>query len=196
MVPRPAIVCGLALIPLATVALGSRVLVPRMGDAMAKTIVVMAAAVPAAAAQELGEADPLPEEATDRADAGRADGGQGRGPGHRRTVEAVDIPAERVARLTARQLRNIRATDAVDESGHAMGARLQGVGGLGVGLADGDVVTSIDGRPTSNADDATAAAIGAYASGEASAHATVLRDGRTLHVTVHIPTPDAGARGV
>lgn len=68
-----------------------------------------------------------------------------------------------------------------------MGAKLHGVGGLGVGLADGDVVTSIDGRTTANADDATTAALGAYMSGESTVHATLLRAGRTLRVTVHVP---------
>ena len=78
-----------------------------------------------------------------------------------RARAGIEVPRDRVARLDARQLRAISATDAVDASGHPVGARLRGVGGLRVGLSDGDVVTSIDGRPTANADDATIAAIGA-----------------------------------
>ncbi len=76
-----------------------------------------------------------------------------------------------------------------------MGARLYGVGALGVGLADGDVVTSIDGRATPDVTTATGAAMGAYASGEAVAHATVLRAGRTLLVTVHIPPRTSTPKG-
>ena len=196
MLPRPALTCSLALIPLVAVAFGTRVLVPRMGDAMAKTLVVMAAAVPAPEGQIPTDPDAPGQEVADPVDAGAKDGGQRRAQGRSQTVEAIDIASERVARVTARQLRNIGATDAVDEQGRAIGARLHGVGGLGVGLADGDVVTSIDGRATPTAADATAAAIGAYACGEATAHATLLRDGRTVRVTVHIPTADAGARGV
>jgi len=196
MPPRPALACCLALVPLATLAFGTRVLVPRMGDDMAKTLVVLAAAVPVTEGQTATDTDPTAQEAADPLDAGARDGGQRRAQGRSQSVEAIDIAPERVARVTARQLRNIGATDAVDESGHAVGARLHGVGALGVGLSDGDVVTSIDGRATLDAAAATAAAIGAYASGEATAHATLLRDGRTVRVTVHIPVADAGARGV
>jgi hypothetical protein len=196
MVPRPVIACGAALIPLATLALAPGVLVPRMGDAMAKTLGVLAATLPVAEGQTETDTDPPAQETSDPVDAGAKDGGESRARGRARTVEAIDIAPERVVRVTARQLRNIGATDAVDTEGHAVGARLHGVGALGVGLADGDVVTSIDGRATLDAADATAAAIGAYASGEATAHATLLRDGRTVRVTVHIPTADAGARGV
>jgi len=108
---------------------------------------------------------------------------------------AVDIPEDRLAHLTAKQLRSLRATDAVGADGRAIGARLYGVGALGVGLADGDVVTSIDGRATPDMTTATGAAMGAYASGEAVAHATVLRGGRTLQVTVHIPPRAATPKG-
>jgi hypothetical protein len=196
MPPRPALACCLALVPLATLAFGTRVLVPRMGDAMAKTLGGMAAVVPVNEGQTATDTDPPAQETADPVDAGAKDGGQRRAQGRSQSVEAIDIAPERVARVTARQLRNIGATDAVDEGGHAVGARLHGVGALGVGLADGDVVTSIDGRATLDAAAATAAAIGAYASGEATAHATLLRDGRTVRVTVHIPVADAGARGV
>lgn len=89
--------------------------------------------------------------------------------------------------MTAKQLQGVQATDATGAGGHPLGAKLHGVGALGLGLADGDVVTSIDGRTTANANDATTAALGAYMSGESTVHATLLRAGRTLRVTVHVP---------
>jgi putative serine protease PepD len=197
---RLAIALGLAVAAMATAGLGARVLVPRVGDAMARRASVLAAAVPTGdpAADDPGpEVDlgpPVVVEA-EPPDAGASmDAGRGVGSGRPAPSEALDIPADRVARLTARQLRGIRATDAVDPAGRPVGARITGAGALGVGLADGDVVTSIDGRPTVNAADATGAAIGAYASGESVAHATLLRQGRTVRVTVHVPAPDGGVR--
>jgi hypothetical protein len=68
------------------------------------------------------------------------------------------------------------------------------VSGLGVGLADGDVVTSIDGHATPTADAATAAALGAWGAGQAVVRATVMRDGQPIAVTVHVPVVDAGSR--
>ena len=102
-------------------------------------------------------------------------------------VGVIDIPEDRVARLTEKQLRSLRPANVVGADGSASGVRLHGVGALGVGLADGDVVTTIDGRPTPDVTAGTDAALRAWASGEAVAHATVLRAGRTLLVTVHIP---------
>jgi hypothetical protein len=176
-----------------TGALGTRALIPRVGDAMARRAIAMAAIVPTVSTADSLDDDTPAEVTADPLDAGTlGDAAPGRVAGRARSSEAIDIPAERLARLTARQLRSIGATDAVDEGGHPVGARLHGVGRLGVGLADGDVVTSIEGRPTLGADDATAAAIGAYASGEPVAHATLLREGRTVRVTVHVPAGDAG----
>jgi hypothetical protein len=111
-------------------------------------------------------------------------------------VGAIDIPEDRVARLTEKQLRSLRPANVIGADGAAAGVRLHGVGALGVGLADGDLVTSIDGRPTADVSTGMDAALRAWASGEAAAHATVRRAGRTLLVTVHIPrhsrTPGLG----
>jgi hypothetical protein len=71
---------------------------------------------------------------------------------------------------------------------------LSGVSALGLGLADGDVVTSIDGRPTPTGDAATAAALGAWGAGQGQVRGTLLRDGQTIGVTVHVPVVDAGSR--
>ncbi len=157
---------------------------------MAHRLLGLTASIPRAEAPIAVEVDAVPGPepvAALVADASGGDKSPAQSPSRAR-VEAIDIPANHLARLTAKQLRGVHATDAVDPAGRPIGARLHGVGGLGVGLGDGDVVTSIDGHATPTADDATGAALGAYASGEATAHATLLRGGRTVQVTVHIPS--------
>jgi hypothetical protein len=189
------------ILALATAGLGARALVPSVGDAMARRVARLTAVIPAPAdsADCTTDTDPVPSRAeqplADAPDPGRGDAGTHHSAPKGAAGGVLYIPADRLARLTEKQLRSLRATDAVNADGRAMGARLHGVGALGVGLADGDVVTSIDGRATPDVTTAAAAAMGAYASGEAAAHATVLRDGRTLLVTVHIPQKTATPKG-
>jgi hypothetical protein len=180
---------GLTFAAFVAAGVGFRALVPTLGDAMAHQLLRVAASIPRAEAQVTDEVDAVPaaEPVAASVDASSGDKSAGQSPSRAR-VEAIDIPADRLARLTAKQLRGVHATDAVDSAGRPIGARLHGVGSLGVGLGDGDVVTSIDGHATPTADDATGAALGAYASGEATAHATLLRNGRTVQVTVHVPS--------
>jgi hypothetical protein len=187
------------MLALATAGLGARVLVPTLGDAMARRIARVAAVIPVSSESDVTtDTGPVPSPAEQPPPDPPAPGRVAAGAPHsaaKVAASAVDIPADRLARLTAKQLRSLRATDAVGADGRAIGARLHGVGVLGVGLADGDVVTSIDGRATPDVTTATGAAMGAYASGEAVAHATVLRNGRTLVVTVHIPPKAATPKG-
>jgi len=200
-VPSPVTALTLVMLALATAGLGARVVVPRVGDAMARRIASLSAVIPAPAADSTDfatDTDPIPppaeQPAVDAPDPGRHVGAR-HSSAKAAPGGALEIPADRLAHLTAKQLRSVRATDAVSPDGRAMGARLYGVGALGLGLADGDVVTSIDGRATPDVTTATGAAMGAYASGEAVAHATVLRGGRTLQVTLHIPPRAATPKG-
>ena len=176
---------------MATAGLGGPALVARLGDSIARTLGAAAASLPAPASAPVDTGtDPLADVAIEPLASGPAAGSgadRTRTPPPNKPAGSIDIPADRLAHLTAKQLESIQATDAVDAGGRPVGAKLHGVGGLGVGLADGDVVTSIDGRATANADDATTAALGAYMSGESTVHATLLRAGRTLRVTVHVP---------
>lgn len=196
LVPRLKITLALSIVGLATASLGARALVPAVGDAAARRIARLTSALPAPtdSADLATEADPVPSSAEEPpADPPSAPGaGRVRRSARRPSAKpaaggALEIPADRLANLTEKQLRSLHATDAVDTAGRALGAKLHGVSALGVGLADGDVVTSIDGRATPDVNAATAAAMSAYASGEPAAHATVLRAGRTVLVTVHIP---------
>jgi len=190
-VPPPAITSGLLVVAMATAGFGGPVLVSRLGDSIARNLGAVATLLPepASALRDNGS-DTLADVAAEPLASGPDAGGGGdkaRTPPPNKPVGSIDIPADRLARLTAKQLEGVQATDAVDAAGHPVGAKLHGVGGLGVGLADGDVVTSIDGRATANADDATTAALGAYMSGEATVHATMMRVGHPLRVTVHVP---------
>jgi hypothetical protein len=190
-VPAPATASGLTFAALVAAGVGFRALVPALGDAMAHQLLGVAASIRRAEAPDTEEVDtapvPVPEPVAAHAVASSGDKSAGQSPSRAR-VEAIDIPADRLARLTAKQLRGVHATDAVDPAGRPMGARLHGVGSLGVGLGDGDVVASIDGHTTPTADDATGAALGAYASGETTVHGTLLRSERTVQVTVHVPS--------
>jgi len=75
----------------------------------------------------------------------------------------------------------------VNARGKAAGVRLSGVGRLGLGLEDGDVVTSINGRLTPTEDEATAAGAAAWMSGAPTARADVARGDRIVAVTLELP---------
>jgi len=185
----------LALAPFVVVAGGVRLLVPVVATRVVRGIARIAAVAPRSAddsGEVGGESSAGADTAREGARVGappRVPAGRGHPAGH---PSGLDVPAERLARLTARQLRGIGATTALDAEGRPVGARLTGVGALGVGLADGDVVTSIDGQPTTTGDAATAAAFAAYASGNRAVHGRVLRDGQAITVTVHVPAPVTG----
>lgn len=193
--PNPATALLTVMLALATAGLGARVVVPRLGDAMARRVAHLAAAVSTRTDETEAAIGPEPDPVLAPAEPPVAPPP----PTHRRADKAasggaLDIPADRIAHLTEKQLRSLGATDAVGKDGRAIGARLQGVGALGVGLADGDVVTTIDGSATPDVTTATAAAMRAYASGETTVHATVLRNGHTLLVTVHVPAKRPSGR--
>lgn len=184
----------LTVLALLAAGVGARALYPRLRDAMAGHLVQLAVVaaearvrsmdVPTEVDPAASPAVPAPAEPGDRAgNRERARPAVQRAP----SGGAIDIPEDRVARLTEKQLRSLRPANVVDAEGRASGVRLHGLGALGVGLADSDVVTSIDGVATPDVSTGTDAALRAWASGEAVAHATVLRAGRTLLVTVHIP---------
>jgi hypothetical protein len=194
--------------PFAVVAIGARLALPRVGDTMARKLAAavrvarVAASLAPAPASAAAPPDSAPdgddavvaEEAPKEAGLSRRAGVGGRmvakGNGGASRPKAVVISAERAAALIP-QLRRIGATDMTD-GGRRVGVRLAGVGALGVGLADGDVVTSIGGRATPTADDAMAAAMEAYASGAPVISGTVVREGETIAVRVGIPAVDAG----
>jgi hypothetical protein len=188
----------LAALPFLLVGVGSRLLVQRVGDLMVRSLLAASAVVspvtePAAtregariraASVVVGDALLTGNREAElyHVDRGRRGAG-GHAPGS--SGAHLFIPTERLMALTARELGAVRWARLQD--GRGAGVCLSGVAGLGVGLADGDVVTSIDGRPTRNEDDATAAGMAAWASGEAAVHATLRRREQVVAVTVELP---------
>ena len=195
LIPRSKWLFGV--LPFILVVVGSRVLVARVGDAAVRSLIA-AVSLWSAATRSTGEGPPstvsvvegdaprVVDDATPRAsERGRKGAG---GPGKGRPSNAhLFIPTGRLMGLTADELRAVRWAAIHDGRGATAGVRLSGVGGLGLGLAEGDVVTSIDGRPTRTEDDATAAGMAAWTSGESAVHATLLRKEQVVAVTVELP---------
>lgn len=179
--------------------LAGRAAVPSVGDAVVRRLARLTAALPAPVESAVAVA-PLPapaspEPAPAPPPPARPRNVRAASSARPSPEAALEIPADRLARLTEKQLRSLGALDAVDAEGNAAGAALSGIGALGVGLDDGDVVTSIDGRATRDVSAALAAAVQAYGSGQGTARATVRRGGRTLPVVVHIPRSAPGPKG-
>jgi hypothetical protein len=185
---------------LATATTLGRAAVPRIGDPIARQLARLAAALPAPRGSTDVEATisrPPPVDDAPPDPPSRPHRSVRTAPSAAKQPSSVtiEIPAERLAPLSEKQLRSLRAIDAVDADGRAVGASLSGVRALGLGLDDGDVVTSIDGRATPDVSSALAAAVRAYGSGRDTTRATVLRGGRTLPVLVHIPRRAQGQKG-
>ncbi len=204
--PRPAIALGVLVLALITARCGAGTIAASAGSAAGHRLARVAAAMRVGAAPPEVDAvvEPAPPVVIERPAsapprATRVEGDRGRAiraaskPAP--ATAALEISADRVARLNEAQLRSLHAIDGVDANGRALGAQLYGFSALGVGLADGDVVTGIDGRATPDVGTALAAAIHAYASGQDAARATVVRDGQPLLVTVRIPRKAAPASG-
>lgn len=194
---RTALILAILALAVVGAGLGARPLVPRIRDAMFRSLARVAVGVTEARAGTMAvptEVDSAaPAVAQDPAEPLAAPGIaagtpalQPRAP-QAQAAGAIDIPEDRVAHLTEKQLRSLRPANVIGADGAAAGVRLHGIGALGVGLTDADVVTSIDGRPTTDLSTGMDAALRAWASGESVAHATVRRAGRTLAVTVHVP---------
>jgi hypothetical protein len=83
--------------------------------------------------------------------------------------------------------RTIRARTTRGPDGRPAGARLTGVEGAGLGLHDGDVIVSVDGKPTPDDDSATDAALSAVARGATSLKATLTRGGHPFDVLLDLP---------
>ncbi|HEX8793410.1 MAG TPA: hypothetical protein VF765_20850 [Polyangiaceae bacterium] len=198
----------LTTLALAVAGVAARPLAPRLRDAMFRGLVRLGVVVaearagtmtvptevdPAAPAVVEDPAEPLDEPAPAIGAGAPAPAPRPKAP---QAAGAIDIPEDRVAHLTEKQLRSLRPANVIGADGAAAGVRLHGLGALGLGLADADIVTSIDGHPVSDVTTGMDAALRAWASGEAAAHATVRRAGRTLLVTVHIPKHSRIAPGL
>jgi hypothetical protein len=68
------------------------------------------------------------------------------------------------------------------------GLVVYGWGAAGAGLADGDIITMVGGRQPTSVDDVVIAVAGAYKSPHKVVSGQIWRKGRTLSVTVELPT--------
>jgi hypothetical protein len=193
----------LALAPFPLFAIGLRLIVPKLGDSIADTFTKVAphrASASATSSDAPAEASvpwTMPIEAADDAGASidrpaplRArDAGSGK-------RGALFVPARRARELAPIAAQSVHGAEVSDADGKPLGVRLFGVGALGVGLADGDVVTSIAGAPTLTVADATSAIVAAAApptdghTKKVSAHVLrATKDGpMSIVVTVEVPT--------
>ena len=192
---------ALLLAPFLVVFLGGRLIATAYGDAVAGLMASVASWIDAfkvlsqtpqtlpMSVEESAlepEADPTTERTADF-DKDGARPAPHRATGSLRSPDTLLVPARRLLRITARQLAGIDAVPAVDARSRTEGLSLSGVQRLGLGLLEGDVVTSINGLPTATKDAAIAAAMAAWKSGKRWTHAVLLRQGSPIAVSVEVP---------
>ncbi len=189
--------------PFLALPLALRVVLPRIGDALARATLSLApsgssskGAVPpseppapeneavAGADDAVPEPSALPPPAAPRrVKSGRDAGSILRDAGARATLFISAAVTTRALPLAAK---GMRAVGVVLPDG-TRGIELHGVRPLRAGLEEGDVVISLEGRPTPTQEDALAAITSALAAHALTVHATLLRRGRPVDVTVEIP---------
>jgi hypothetical protein len=195
--------------PFVLVGIASRLLVPRWGDAIARDVRDVVALVPRVAPRA-PEADPPPDTAPPAggvpaapdADAGALPDAQAKpgtpmakapreagAPGRRL---AVHVPAAAVQRAMDDGGTHIKGRTVRGPDGKPAGVKLMGVSGAHLGLQDGDVIVSVDGRPTMDDDTATEIALAAIGRGASTLHAVVLRGDQPIDVTLDLPLEPAG----
>ena len=192
-------------VPFIAVALWTRSRVPRWGDAIAHTIYDVAGTPrpapppppiePPYAIDDAIDAGPR----VDVADAGfapranaivaRALDGGAKDDG---TPITLYVKADAVDKALAHPSKPMHGRTARDAAGRPIGVRLTGISGTGVGLQDGDLITSIEGAPTMDDDTATDVLLSAIARGKSVIHAKLLRGTRPIDLTVEVPL-DASA---
>jgi hypothetical protein len=166
----------LAVAPFVLVALVVRSAVPAFGDRIARRLASIAAVLrPAPTAPRMPVSPSILHDVASSA-AGPA------GPG-----AAVHVPAATIERALFDNGAHIHARWSGAEDGAPPGVRLTGVSALGVGLRDGDIVTSIEGAPAVDAETATDAALEVIARGSPVLHATVQRGDQVLALTADLP---------
>jgi hypothetical protein len=106
----------------------------------------------------------------------------------------VRVPAKLVQRAIDDQGAHLHATDVQGPDGSPAGFALTGVAGFASGLQDGDVVVAIEGEPVRNLDAATDIALSWIARDKPMLHATALRNGTPVTITVELPPAPRAAR--
>jgi hypothetical protein len=116
----------------------------------------------------------------------------------RRSAEPVPERGLRVSAQTVLRLAHSGArpggTPVPASRGCPAGLRLHGVGGLGVGLRDGDVLTHAAGRPASSRAEVVGAVIGARGARRPEVSGRFCRDGEAWNLVVEQPYLDSSAK--
>lgn len=178
-------------LPFVLVAIGGRLLVPRMADTYVRALEEVPALAPdagdAGARSDLQElADP--DEPTPSPNAARGNYAMPAGRRARRDGSAphvIFITAQAAARAV--RSKGVR----VVPSHRVPGVVLLGISPLQTGLEDGDVVTVIEGELTPDVDAASAAITRALGHGAKTVHGSLVRQGETYAVRVEIPDSTA-----
>jgi hypothetical protein len=179
-------------LPFVLVAIGGRLLLPRMADSYVRALGEVALLAPDAAvdAGVRGDLEELadPDEATPSpnspnltrdnyiAHPGRRARRDGSAP------HVIFITAQAAARAV--RSKGVRV---VPSHGAVPGVVLLGISPLGTGLEDGDVVTVIEGELTPDVDAAAAAVTRALGHSAKTIHGSLVRRGETYAVRVEIP---------
>jgi hypothetical protein len=100
----------------------------------------------------------------------------------------VYVPAATIRRALDDYAAHVRGRSTRPQDGEPPGVRLTGVSALGVGLRDGDIVTSIEGAPAPDAETATDTALAVIARGGTVLHATVQRGDQVIPLTADLPS--------
>jgi hypothetical protein len=166
----------LAVAPFVLVALVVRSAVPAFGDRIARRLASIAGVLRTAPSTPRM---PLPPSTLHDAASGAVSPAV---PG-----ATVHVPATAIERALFDNGAHIHARWSGAEDGAPPGVRLTGVSALGVGLRDGDIVTSIEGVPAPDAETATDEALEVIARGSAVLHATVQRGDQVLALTADLP---------
>ena len=113
------------------------------------------------------------------ADAGSDAASGEAGASAERPTDALHVPA--------RAVRAAIQKGTVSGDAAPGGVRLRGVSGLGAGLADGDLVTSVEGTPVKTPEQIADVVAAAVLGGQKHVHGVVRRGDRVIAVTVEIP---------
>jgi hypothetical protein len=107
-------------------------------------------------------------------------------------ARGLRVSADTVLRLARSGVRPT-GTHVPASRGCAAGLRLSGVGALGVGLRDGDVLTHAAGRPASSSGEVVGAVIGARGARQREVSGRFCRDGEAWNLVVEQPYPRSAA---
>ena len=107
-------------------------------------------------------------------------------------ARGLRVSAETVLRI-ARSGARPSGTLVAAAEGCPAGLRLSGVGALGVGLRDGDILTHAAGRPAASRADVVGAVIGARGARQPEVSGRFCRDGEAWNLVVEQPYPRSAA---